>query len=240
MGTLAAGIAHEINNPLAYVLGNLELLNQMEPDESARECLDDIAEGVARIRSIVASLKLVSRAEEHRRAEVDLNEIARASIRLVASEVHRRCQLECHWAATPATVLGDEGRLAQVLINLLLNASQAFSSGNPSTNRVDLTIWMSPLQAGFDVCDNGPGVPPEIVSKIFDPFFTTKPVGSGTGLGLSICQGIIRSMDGNLEHIARPEGGACFRVSIPRANLANPADSLATRNTVEGRPNACL
>lgn len=214
MGTLAAGVAHELNNPLTYVIGNLELLTGTNLTGEEQLSLADIKAGVRRIHGIVNSLKVLSRSEEERKVPLDLNLIGQVACRLGSQECALCCQLECHWYPEPVYVLGDEGRLTQVLLNLLLNACQAFRRADLDSNRIRVRTWMEGPQACLEVSDNGPGIPEEIRDRIFDAFFTTKPVGSGTGLGLSICQGILKALGGSLE--LRPaDSGATFRVTLP-------------------------
>lgn len=214
MGTLAAGVAHELNNPLAYVMGNLEFLKNANLGEEERQGLADLQEGVQRIHGIVSSLKVLSRTEEERKVPLDLNQMGQIACRLSSKECAHCCQVETSWHRDPLFVLGDEGKLTQVLLNLLLNACQAFSKPDVERNLIQVRSWVEDQSACLEIRDNGPGVPAELQSRIFDPFFTTKPVGSGTGLGLSICQGIVKSLEGRLELVSSPKG-ACFQVRLP-------------------------
>ncbi|MBN9418838.1 MAG: response regulator [Candidatus Eremiobacteraeota bacterium] len=233
MATLAAGVAHEINNPLAYVMGNLELLATARLDEEEREGLADVREGIGRIRGIVNSLKTLSRAEEDRKVPVDLNEVGQIAGRLGSKEVQFTCQLEYRFGGEPVMVLGDEGKLTQVALNLLINACQSFEQPDKSLNRICLRTWMESEEGWLEVSDNGPGVPVELRRRIFDPFFTTRPVGSGTGLGLSICQGIVQSLGGRVE-LAESERGACFRVRVPAARALRRAAPAPSKGKLEG------
>lgn len=221
MGTLAAGVAHELNNPLAYVVGNLGFLSDAQLDEEEREGLEDVREGVGRIQGIVNSLKVLSRTEEQRKVPIDLNEMGKVACQLTSRDVFGCCRLEVFWSEQPLVVLGDEGKLTQVMLNLMLNACQAFPVPDVERNRILVRSWVSGLEACVEVDDNGPGIPRELQGRIFDPFFTTKPVGSGTGLGLSICQGIVQSLGGRLE-LMPSELGACFRVTLPVAPPSRP------------------
>ncbi|MFN8610657.1 MAG: ATP-binding protein [Vulcanimicrobiota bacterium] len=226
MGTLAAGVAHELNNPLAYVMGNLELLKADHLDEEERLSLIDIKEGVKRIHGIVNSLKILSRTEDERKVPIDLNQLAQVACRLSSKEMSNRCQLECQWQESPVVAEGDEGKVTQVILNLLLNSCQAFLRPDPMRNLVQVRTWCESGEAFLEVSDNGPGIPDELRSRIFDPFFTTKPVGTGTGLGLSICQGIVKTLDGRLE-LVPSRSGACFRLAFPLASRARPAQVQA-------------
>ncbi|MBS2038941.1 response regulator [bacterium] len=214
MGTLAAGVAHELNNPLAYVMGNLEFLRGAQLDEEERLSLEDIKEGVRRIHGIVASLKVLSRSDDERKVALDLNHMGQIASHLSSKECANCCRLESSWHPSPIFVLGDEGKVTQVLLNLMLNACQAFTRPDLEKNCIQVRTWVEGTDACLEISDNGPGVPEELRSCIFDAFFTTKPVGSGTGLGLSICQGIVKSLGGRLE-LMPSQTGASFRVTLP-------------------------
>lgn len=237
MGTLAAGVAHELNNPLTYVIGNLELLQGSHLSKQERQSLADVNDGVRRIQAIVNSLKVLSRSEEERKVRLDLNHMAQIASRLGSKECALCCQLECSLHPQPVYVLGDEGKLTQVLLNLILNACQAFPRADLQRNLIRLHTWVEGEQACLELMDNGPGIPEEIRERIFDAFFTTKPVGSGTGLGLSICQGIVQSLGGRLELM--PEfSGACFRLTLPLqmepSTQTSPPATTEPRLSLEG------
>jgi len=223
LGLMASGIAHEINNPLTYVVGNLELVSRIlaglpgpSPElAEALECAGEAQLGVDRIRKLVAGLRMLSRVEADRSAPVDLATVIDVSTRLVRHEIVRKGRLEVDVETPAPRVLGDEARLSQVVINLLVNAAQALSPEAVPRNLVTISVRAQGDRAVIDVADNGPGVPVEIRDRIFDPFFTTKPVGVGTGLGLAVCHGIVASMGGTLTLENPAEGGARFRASLP-------------------------
>ncbi len=228
LGTLAAGVAHEINNPLAYVAGNLELLDEAlaRPGlegEGLGPLVREAREGAERIRGIVNTLRTLSRVDEARVAPVDLRRAVDAALRIAGVELHHRARVELEVGPVPF-VEGDDGHLVQVIINLLVNAAQALPAGAAERNlvrvalRTDAEGW-----AVLEVRDNGPGVPPELLDRIFDPFFTTKPPGQGTGLGLSLCHGIIAGLGGKLSVESAPGEGACFRVTLPPSSSAPPS-----------------
>jgi PAS domain S-box-containing protein len=238
VGTLAAGVGHEINNPLSYVQANLalalEALGQLakdcggaradDPDaqrkaEQLRELetlLQEAHEGALRVRNIVRDLKSFSRQEEERRTAVDVREPLGFSLKMASSELRHRAQLIKKYEPVPP-VHADASRLGQVFLNLLLNAVQAIPEGSSADNNT-ITVWVrrdASGQVAIDVSDTGAGIPPEVLARIFDPFFTTKPVGKGTGLGLSICHGIIRGLGGEISVHSKVGHGTTFTVLLP-------------------------
>ncbi|MDY7231345.1 sensor histidine kinase [Hyalangium rubrum] len=224
MGQLAAGVGHEINNPLAYVLSNLHYLHKElnrtkgAPSEEERAelltAVADAREGAERVRVIVQDLKMLSRPDEVSSGRVDLEAVLRRAMKLAAHEVGRRARLvealnEVPW------VLGSEARLGQVFLNLLLNAAQAIPKGKVEEHAVRVVARRQGAErVVVEVSDTGCGIAPENLERIFDPFFTTKPVGEGTGLGLSVCHGIIRSYGGEIHVESTPGRGSTFRVSL--------------------------
>jgi PAS domain S-box-containing protein len=225
LGTLAAGIAHEINNPLAYVTGNLEAAaetlqssNHAPTEVDRAELSSVIAEardGAERVRQIVQGLRSFSRPQQETRAPLELPSVLEAAIRLTANEVRHRAQLVREFGPVPR-VLADDGQLTQVFINLLVNAAQAIPDGPVTTHcisvrtRTDDQGW-----AVAEVEDTGQGMPPDVQSRVFDPFFTTKEIGEGTGLGLSICHGIVSGLGGQISIDSTVGRGTLIRVSLP-------------------------
>jgi PAS domain S-box-containing protein len=229
LGTLAAGVAHEINNPLSYVLGNLQVMAEALPDPARRgelsAALDDATDGAQRVRKIVAGLRSFSRAEEENRVELDIAEVLRAAIRLTANEVRHRAQLVCELGATPR-IAADDGRLTQVFINLIVNAAHAIPEGRSDANRITVRSFADPQgEAVVEIEDTGTGMSPAVQARAFDPFFTTKAVGAGTGLGLSICHGIVSALGGRIAIDSAPGRGTRVRVVLPAATPADRAPS---------------
>jgi PAS domain S-box-containing protein len=227
LGTLAAGIAHEINNPLAYVTANLEVvaetLDEM-PEAAAqgelRAAIGDAREGAERVRNIVRGLRTFSRSEEEKRMPLALPDVLAAAVRLTGNELKHRAVLVRELGATPP-VLADEGRLAQVFINLLINAAHAIPEGNTDANRIVVrTRTDDSGRAVVEIQDSGEGMPPEVMARAFDPFFTTKEVGEGTGLGLSICHGIVSGLGGTIAIESTRGQGSLVRVVLPPAPVA--------------------
>jgi PAS domain S-box-containing protein len=227
LGTLAAGIAHEINNPLAYVTANLEVVAQSlgdKPNLTSTEehaeiqaAIGDAREGAERVRKIVRGLRSFSRSEEERRQSLSLADVLSTAIRLTSNELKHRAVLVRDLGSTPL-VLADDGRLAQVFINLLINAAHAIPEGNTDANRITVrTRTDRDGRAVVEIEDTGAGMPPEVQSRAFDPFFTTKEVGEGTGLGLSICHGIVSGLGGQIAIESTPGRGSLVRVILPPA-----------------------
>ena len=226
VGTLAAGVAHEINNPLAYLTANVEWvrtrLQRAGGHEPLAAALTEAEDGAARIASIVGDLRAFSRDDETR-AEVDLAQVVDDAIRLAGHEVRQLAEIERQLGEVPS-VFGNRMRLGQVVLNLVVNASQAFSGAEGAAPRIVVrTRKGEDGGAIVEVEDNGAGVAEEIRHRIFDPFFSTKPVGVGTGLGLSVCNGIVAAHGGTLAHEHRPGGGSVFRVTLPSAACARAA-----------------
>jgi len=216
VGTLAGGVAHEINNPLATISANLDQLARGGNPELAREAL----QGVERIRAVVRGLMMFSRADTDRRTTLDLHRVLELAIGMTGNEIRHRARLVRNYGAPPP-VDGNEARLGHVFINLLVNAAQAIPDGHADRNEITITTRSD--DAGWavvEVRDTGAGIAPAVQGRIFDPFFTTKPVGQGTGLGLSICLGIVRSLGGEISATSQVDRGSVFSVSLPPAPTA--------------------
>ena len=223
LGTLASGIAHEINNPLTYVIANLQTLAGRLPvssDETVRdlcEVVDEALQGAERIRRLVKEVQMVSPGQHaHRLTTVALREPLRAALALTENQIKHRARLVCD-LNQDLFVRGDHERIEQLFVNLLLNAAQAIPEGRAHENeiRVDLRDLPGQSAALVRVEDTGTGIPLEVQERVFQPFFTTKPVGQGTGLGLSICRGIVTALGGEISFHSEPAGGTTFRVVLP-------------------------
>lgn len=226
VGTLAAGVGHEINNPLAFVMGNLEFAEEeiaalAGPSPSHRmkelsEVLGEAREGANRIRLIVKGLRALAR-EDVALYGVDVRAVVESALSMCAHELRNRTAIRVEISDVPLA-LADESRLVQVLVNLIMNAAQAFDSADPERNQVTVTASCQiDGRIQIAVSDNGPGIPAELQRRIFDPFFSTKPASHGTGLGLSVSRNIMETLGGDLVHKSEPGGGAEFRVLVPAA-----------------------
>ncbi|WP_242345990.1 MASE1 domain-containing protein [Anaeromyxobacter terrae] len=227
VGTLAAGMAHEINNPLTFVSANLGCAREAlgaragEPEVSeALQALEDAAEGTRRIARIIRDLGIVSRSRREGRRPIDLRDEIGGAAKLAEHEIRHRARLVLRLDPVPP-VLASEFQLGQVVLNLLVNAAHAIPEGDAATNEIRVTSRTGAEgEAIVEVSDTGAGIPAELGRRVFEPFFTTKPPGQGTGLGLSVCHGIVSGLGGRIELESEPGRGALFRVVLPAASEA--------------------
>jgi signal transduction histidine kinase len=253
IGMLAAGVAHEINNPAAFVLANIEaLVAQMRLiEEKVRELpgattsstagevgavlfeatamLQESKEGMVRIHRIVRDLGSFSHADDDSTAPINVNAAVESALTMLRNELKYRARVERDLRATSA-VRANSARLGQVFLNLIMNAAQALDESGIKRNVVSVSSFDEGGDVVVTVQDNGPGIPPEIITRIFDSFFTTKPRGVGTGLGLPISQGIVRAMGGEITVESRPNLGSTFRVRLPA--VAAPVVAVTTETTL--------
>jgi CheY-like chemotaxis protein len=262
IGMLSASIAHEINNPLAVVTGNLDLvairLKEVlaEPQESAADSmpaelrellasaeapLHDALEAAERVREIVRDLKVFSRSDtDDVVGPVDLHEVIESSLRMTSNEIRHRAHFVRDFGEVPP-VLGNPSRLGQVLLNLIVNAAQAIPPGQAGAHEVRVsTAMQSADHVLVEIADTGVGIPPDKLGKIFEPFFTTKPAGVGSGLGLAICHRIITELGGTISVDSIVGKGSVFRIVLRRATGCpdaelRPAASLAAPAPTIGR-----
>jgi PAS domain S-box-containing protein len=230
LGRLAAGVAHEINNPLAYVLLNLELASgavAAMPEGPQREALAramaEAREGSERVRRIVRSLNAFGRGDEEPLGPVDVHRALDGAADIAESRWRHKARLVKEYRAR-VVAHASELRLGQVLVNLLVNAGDAIPEGDPRCNAIRLRTFDVPDgRVGIDVADTGHGIAPEVRGHIFDPFFTTKPVGTGTGLGLAICHGIVASFGGEIALAETGPSGSTFRILLPPSTTGDAA-----------------
>jgi len=239
-GTLAAGVGHEINNPLTYVVGNINLARERVqraslPAHSVQDILtmlQDASEGASRIRDIVRGLKTFARNEEAL-CPTDVHSALNTALAMAMHELRHRATVHNHWDRVPP-VLANEARLSQIFVNLLVNAAQSFSGSDLTVNEVRIRVHVDPAQSDrvlIEIGDNGPGIPAELQPRIFEPFFTTKPLGEGTGLGLSISHSLVTSLHGDISYTSEPGRGTTFRVSLPIAEQPAAVSDAPPRHT---------
>jgi signal transduction histidine kinase/FixJ family two-component response regulator len=239
VGQLVASVAHEINNPLAYIAGNVETVidSLSEPPEQADEhsmsrdelveALDDARIGVDRIKVIVRDLRALSRVDDETREEIDLRSVIETSLQMANNELRHRARIVRDLQKTP-NISANSVRLGQVFLNLLVNAAHAIPDGRASENSVYVSTSTTPDgDARIEIRDTGSGIAPEYLERIYDPFFTTKPVGTGTGLGLSICKGIVDKLGGTIDVDSTVGVGTTFVVELPPATRRSIRSSLS-------------
>ncbi len=243
LGMLAAGVAHEINNPLTFVAGNasyvrralaealaardVSALARPEELEELVRALDDVLAGGDRIRRIVADLRTFARADAGENGPVDVAESVRWALRLLGPSVRERAQLHEELPDLPP-VLGNELRLGQVFLNLIQNAAQAVGPGDPLTRHVGVRARLeTPDRVRVEVWDTGAGIAAEHLPNLFTPFFTTKEPGQGTGLGLAVSHGIVHGFGGEIRVESEPGVRTTFSVLLPVVLAGRPASAPA-------------
>ncbi|MBL8833144.1 MAG: PAS-domain containing protein [Rhodospirillales bacterium] len=222
LGSLLAGVSHELNNPLAIVVGQASLLEAGAEDPRTVERARRITAAADRCARIVRTFLAMARRKAPERAPLDVGAAIEGTLDLLgyllrSAGIDVRREIE---PGLPA-VMGDVDQLSQVLSNLLVNAQQALSDRpSPRILRISAAATVDRRHVLIEIADNGAGVPEEIRERIFEPFFTTKPVGLGTGVGLSVCRGIVEGHDGTISVGVAPEGGALFSVRLPVGGAA--------------------
>jgi len=243
VGILAAGVAHEINNPLTYVLLQLERLRAVVvravPDAALRAqilgLVADAVDGSERVAAIVRDLLWFSRGEAEAKGPVAVADIAETAIKLATSAVRDRAEVVRRFGPTPPAMIAGP-RLAQVLVNLLVNAAQAFEREGPVGNRIEVVLAEADGRVVIEVIDNGPGFVDSFLADVFEPFFTTK--AGGTGLGLAISRSIVEEAGGTIAAGNRPDrAGALVRVVLPpwRGDVVAPAPVVAAPSSARAR-----
>ena len=240
LGTLAAGMAHEINNPATFISGNAQTMQQAwkavstlleHPEIQALndpqvafilaefpDMLHDIRKGVDRISNIVNGLRSYARQELPTKEPFNLLNIMQEALRICVSAIKYDIHIDCTVPEDFPEVVGSQQQIEQVLINLIVNAAHAIHRQSDADSGI---LWLQARIGGdsaiISVADNGPGIPEQLLPRVFDPFFTTKDMQKGTGLGLSISQRIIEEHGSTLTVCNRPEGGAHFSFTLPLA-----------------------
>jgi PAS domain S-box-containing protein len=224
VGMMAAGVAHEINNPLAYILNNVDFaLKQLssssgtgQVDAEALSALAEAREGAVRVRDVVKDLRTFSRVGDEQPQWVEVREVLDSSLNIARRQILECAKLEVDFS-TQREVRANRSRLGQVFLNLLVNACEAIEPGDPEGNTISVGCRENDEFVEVTVRDTGVGIPPGDIHRIFDLFYTTKPVGVGTGLGLSICHDLVEALGGSI-HVTSDVGrGTQFRVLLPCA-----------------------
>lgn len=234
LGLMAAGVAHEINNPLSYILSNLSFAAERAIDAESRIALREALEGAGRVRDIVRDLRTLSRMEtDEELGPVDVRNAVDAALKLAFEEIRHRARIQRHFSEVPR-VLGDETRLVQVMLNLVTNAAQSIPAGAADQNQITVEVNGSADGAEVEIAvtDTGVGIAADHLPKVFEPFFTTKRVGEGTGLGLSICHRLVDAMGGRIQVSSEEGRGSRFSVFLTvaaaKADAEVPSSELAS------------
>ena len=227
LGTLSAGLAHEINNPLTYLLLHVDaaaaIAQKLKPLVSgeAYGLVERLAasvaiaqDGASRVRDIVRSLRVFAKTSDDARASVAVRAALDRALAMTAHELRQRAIVHTELGDAP-NVLASDGRLTQVFVNLLINAAAAVAGEAPGRAQIWVRLWTEDGSAHVSVRDNGRGISPEHLAHVFDPFFTTKAVGEGSGLGLAIVHGIVTSLGGTISVESRLGEGTTFVVALP-------------------------
>ena len=235
IGMLAAGVAHEINNPLAAVIANLDLAIAELADfqdraalKEVNEMLEDARTAADRVKHIVRDLKIFSRHEETKDSAVDVHQMLDSTLRMAWNEIKHRARLVKEYGDSIPAVRGSESRLGQVFLNLIVNAAQAIPEGNASKNQIRIATRVEGSNVVIDVADSGVGMTMDTIRHLFTPFFTTKPQGVGTGLGLSISHRIVTTIGGELRIDSELGRGTTVHVILPMAVVTETDLSSST------------
>jgi hypothetical protein len=229
IGLLAAGVAHEVNTPLAVISTYAQMLaKQVAEDSQKSMILDKIAKQTFRASEIVNSLLNFSRTSTTSFGEINLNRVIQETLSLLEHQLTKSgIQLKQSFDAELGSVHGNGGKLQQVFLNLFLNARDAMPGGGT----LEVRTWGEGAGARVEVADTGTGIAPENLHRVYDPFFTTKAARKGTGLGLSVTYGIIQEHGGSIEVSNRPGGGARFRIDLPFSARRRPVNDLLSSTT---------
>lgn len=239
LATLAAGIAHEINNPLAAVLAHTEVA--LESVAEGAPTLDLLAEdlvaardGARRVRAVVHSMNLLARGDPLEPETVDVNATLERSVGVVSSSIRHRARV-VYELESGAYVEANAPQLAQVLVNVLTNAVQALPEASGHVGEIRVSTRRVAGRLVIEVADNGCGIPETLLARVFEPFFTTKPIGVGIGLGLSLSSAIVSGFGGTISVTSEMGRGSVFRIDLPAA--APPA---VDRREAPGAPSEAL
>jgi PAS domain S-box-containing protein len=225
VGTMAAAVAHEINNPLTYVQLSLERVERElaalgSEHVGLREHVRNAHHGIGRVATIVRDLRAFARAEAEPTAAVDVAEVIDRALKMVEHDLRHRAQLVRSYTVPVPHVIASAGRLEQVLVNLLINAVQSLASGDPTQDTITIDLRSRGGEVAITVRDTGIGIPEADRDRVFEPFFTTKPHEEGTGLGLAVSKRIVEAMHGRIELTSALGGGTEVTVILPASAAA--------------------
>jgi signal transduction histidine kinase len=214
MGTLAAGVAHEVNNPLASISSLIQMMRSENGSADVREKLELIQTQIQRITRVTKDLTDFARVNPAAKSPVDINGVIETALRLAEFDAaFQKLEIRKNLATPLPRILGDADQLQQVVLNILLNARDAMPDGG----ELRVSTLASAGEIVIEISDTGTGIETDNAKQVFDPFFTTKSAGKGTGLGLAVCYGIVTAHDGRLELRRNDKGGATFLVALPVA-----------------------
>jgi len=235
-GTLLASVAHELNNPLSVVTGQVALLQETTKDATVAKRAERIRSATDRCARIVRTFLAMARQRQPEPKPIRLNNIVEAALDLLGFQLRTAdIQLDLKLASDMPVVMVDADQMHQVVTNLILNAQHALAgSPLPRILRISTCYDGADHRACFSISDNGPGIRADDRARIFEPFFTTKPSGEGTGIGLALCSSIVRSYGGEIAVSDTPHGGATFTIKLPLSSLLgvpeqNPDEGEARR-----------
>lgn len=236
IGQIAAGVAHEINNPAAYISANLDTLEHelerltldVKKRSSLLEVVRESQSGVSRITSITRELRAFSRMSQDAIDDIDLNDVVQAACKMTGNEIRHRARLELRLSPLPP-ITGHADRLTQVITNLLLNAAQSIREGEASLNRILVETSEAADSLLVTVTDSGSGIAPSHLPHLFEPFFTTKGAGEGTGLGLALCADIVHRHGGEISVDSAKGKGSRFTLRFPKVTGLKRSSELNSR-----------
>ncbi len=242
VGFLAAGVAHEINNPLSYLTTNVEFADRvltqcvqaLESDQAtaeaaaeARTALEETLTGIARVAQVVGDLKTFSRPDSVGSATAEPRAAIEAAIAIAQNEIRHRARLVREFQPTENVAIGSQ-RLVQVLVNLLLHASQTITEGDTEKNQIVVSLTQANSESvEIAIADTGVGISPEAIGRVFEPFFSTNPTEPRTGLGLAVCHGIVTHAGGRIDVESQVGRGSTFRLRLPIAEAVRATSKAA-------------
>lgn len=231
IGVLAAGLAHEINNPLAVLIGNLSYIDELlapnaiadrQLSSALSQAFQDAREGAQQVRQIVADLRALSHGENTEVTEVDLKSLLDATLRMASNQLRHRAKIIRSYNDAPP-VKANASQLGQVILNLVVNAAQAIPEGRANENEIELTaVEDTDDMVKIEIRDSGRGIPRDALARVFDPFYSTREVGGGMGMGLAVCHKIVTSYGGTINVGSVVGIGTKVTVRLPRSGVAKP------------------